>query len=304
MNKLAIVLCTYNGEKFLQEQLESFSRQSFKDWHLFVYDDKSKDNTKNIVQNYGKEHNVTFVPNDIQKGFSKNFLNGIAATRADFDFYALSDQDDIWQEKKLERAVGYLKNLASDIPALYCSRTTLVDSFGNEIGVSPLFCKNPSFSNALVQSIAGGNTMVFNKAAHDLIVKAGANLEIISHDWFIYQLITGAGGFVQYDAHSEILYRQHGNNLIGSNNGFFARLSRVKMLLNNSFKNWNDKNIKALQDNAKLLTKENQDKLKLFANAREKSLLPRMIGFIKCGIYRQTFFGNIGLYVGAMLGKI
>lgn len=303
-NKLAIILCTYNGEKFLQEQLESFAKQSFKDWHLYVYDDRSKDNTQKLVQDFNKNNQVTFTKNEVAYGFAKNFLNGIANTSGDFDFYALSDQDDIWQEEKLKRAASYLKNIEKNVPALYCSRTTLVDIKANQIGHSSLFQKRPSFTNALVQSIAGGNTMVFNKAARNLIIKAGQDLDIISHDWFIYQLISGAGGAVYYDEHSEILYRQHGNNLIGSNNGFFARLLRIKMLLNDSFRNWNDKNIKALQSNVELLTKENQAKLALFATARKKTLFPRIIGFIKCGIHRQTLLGNLGLIVGSLLNKV
>lgn len=302
--KLAILMCTYNGAKYLQEQLDSFANQSFKNWHLFVYDDGSNDNTKNLVQTFGQKHPTTFVTNNPNLGFAKNFLNGITITPNDFDFYALSDQDDVWLESKLEKAVSYLKNVETSIPALYCTRSTLVDATCNQIGYSPLFAKKPSFANALVQSIAGGNTMVFNKAARNLITKVGLDINVVSHDWFIYQLIIGAGGFVHYDSSSEILYRQHDNNLIGSNNGFFARLSRIKMLLNNSFRAWNDRNIKILQDNSDLLTKENKNKLHIFAKARKNSLVFRLVGFIKCGIYRQTLLGNIALFVGGVLNKI
>lgn len=305
---LAILLCTYNGEKFLQQQLESFNLQSYKDWQLFVYDDGSTDNTKAIVeaekQRYKETDKINFISNPVQRGFVGNFLNAIASTSADLDFYAFSDQDDVWLEDKLERAVAYLKEAPDHIPALYCSRTTLIDEVGNKIGFSPLFQRAPSFSNALVQSIAGGNTMVFNNAARDLIAKAGPDLDVVSHDWFIYQLITGAGGKVYYDAYSEILYRQHGNNLIGSNMGMFAKLSRLRLLLKGSFKSWNDRNMEALVKNIGLLTQENQDKLRAFVKAREKALILRMIAFAKCGIYRQTFFGNIALFIGGILNKI
>lgn len=301
---LAILMCTYNGEKFLQEQLDSFANQSFKNWHLFVYDDGSTDNTKELVQAFKQKHKADFISNNPCLGFAKNFLNGIASTEGDFDFYALSDQDDIWLESKLEKAISCLKTVDTNIPALYCSRTILVDATGNKIGHSPLFTKPPSFSNALVQSIAGGNTMVFNKAARDLIKKVGSNIDTVSHDWFIYQLITGVEGFVYYDSNPGLLYRQHGNNLIGANNGFFARLSRLKMLLNNSFKSWNDRNIKILLDNSKLLTKDNKNKLNIFVKARKSFLFSRIMGFLKCKIYRQTLLGNIALFVGGILNKI
>jgi hypothetical protein len=76
------------------------------------------------------------------------------------------------------------------------------------------------------------------------------------------------------------------------------------MLLNNSFKRWNDRNIKVLQDNSDLLTKENQNNLHIFAKARKSSLFPRLVGFLKCGIYRQTLLGNIALFIGGILNKI
>ena len=308
MPPLAIILCTYNSAKFLQQQLDSFDRQSYKNWQLFVYDDRSTDDTKAIVNAQTQKHKdtnkINFITNHVQRGFVGNFLNAVASAPSDLSFYAFSDQDDIWLENKLERSVAYLKAAPNHVPALYCSRTTLIDEAGNKIGSSPLFQRQPSFSNALVQSIAGGNTMVFNKAARDLIVKAGPDLDVVSHDWFIYQLIMGAGGEVYYDSHSEILYRQHGDNLIGSNMGLLAKLSRLKLLLDNTFKSWNDRNIKALVKNIELLTKENQDKLNTFISAREKTLIPRMIGFVKCGIYRQTFLGNVALFIGGILNKI
>lgn len=305
---LAILLCTYNGEKFLQPQLESFDKQSYKDWQLFVYDDCSTDRTKEIIEEHAKKYQVAdkinFISNAKQLGFVRNFLNGIASAPPNLNFYAFSDQDDIWLSKKLERAVTYLKKIENHVPALYCSRTTLTDEAGNKTGFSPLFKYPPSFSNALVQSIAGGNTMVLNKAARDLVAKVNPDLDVVSHDWFIYQLITGAGGTVYYDSHSEILYRQHGNNLIGSNTGFLAKLSRLKLLLNNSFKSWNDKNIKALMKNVELLTNANQNTLTIFITAREKTLIPRLVLLAKCRIYRQTIFGNIALFIACLLNKL
>lgn len=310
MDNLAILLCTYNGEKFLQEQLKSFSKQSFKNWHLFIYDDGSTDNTKNLVLDNLPQDKFTFVSNNTALGCAKNFFNGLTDIPANFDFYALSDQDDIWLEHKLQHAVSCLKTLDNKIPSLYCSRSTIVDSVGTVRGESPLFQKKPSFNNALVQSIAGGNTMVLNRVARNLVVKAGRNLSMREnaplphHDWFIYQLITGAGGIVYYDSHSEILYRQHDSNLMGSNNGFSAKILRIKMVLNNSFRTWNNINVKALQNNSTLLTAENVKILNIFVKSRKSSLVPRLIGFLKCGIYRQTFCGNIALFIAGMFNKV
>ena len=105
--------------------------------------------------------------------------------------------------------------------------------------MSILFRRRPSFENALVQSLAGGNTMVFNCAAKRLLEKAGS-LDIVAHDWWTYKLTTAAGGFVVYDPEPSVEYRQHGQNLIGSNSSIFAKIQRIRMLLSNRFRDWND----------------------------------------------------------------
>jgi glycosyltransferase involved in cell wall biosynthesis len=307
MQTLAIILCTYNGERFLQEQLDSFGAQTYKNWSLFVCDDGSKDRTKDLVENYintQKQNHIEWTINNPCLGFAKNFLQGIKTTPDHFDYYALSDQDDIWMNNKLKRGIDYLKTIPQNIPALYCTRTLLVDGEANEIGLSPHFNKPPSFSNALVQSIAGGNTMIFNQSAHELISRARSETDVISHDWFIYQLITGAGGHVYYDPEPSLLYRQHGNNIIGSNIGMWARVIRIRKLINGSFKEWNNKHIIALQPFISFFTTANQKKFDLFTKARNQTIIARLLNFKKIGIYRQTFAGNIALIIAAILNKI
>ncbi|MFY9589617.1 glycosyltransferase family 2 protein [Rickettsia endosymbiont of Halotydeus destructor] len=304
---LAIILCTYNGQNYLQEQLDSYKSQNYKKWELFISDDNSTDATIDIIKKFkiaNQNHKITLNINKNKLGFVNNFLNATKNISRNFDFYAFSDQDDIWCSKKLERAVDYLKTIRANTPALYCSRTTLYNNSNKKTGLSPLFSKPPSFSNALVQSIAGGNTMVFNQAAHNLISRAICDTVIISHDWFLYQLVTGAGGKVFYDPSPEILYRQHSDNLIGGNIGIFAKLFRIKKLLDNSFRSWNSKNIKVLKKNSILLSEENIIKLNLFEQARNKPIVGRLTGFYKAGIFRQSFSGQIALWIGAIFNKI
>lgn len=305
-NSLAIIMCTYNGAEFLQEQLNSFSNQTFKNWKLFVYDDGSTDTTKDLIKRYQQQsaHEVVWSVNPQQMGFAKNFLNAICITPTDFDFFALSDQDDIWCEAKLERAVAYLQTIPQTTPAVFCSRTRLIDANGNHIGLSPLFKKAPSFCNALVQSIAGGNTFVFNRAARDLIAVAGKDVNIVSHDWWIYQLVSGAGGMIHYDSHPEVLYRQHGSNLIGTNKGIGAKFTRLKLALQGNFKSWNDKNLNALDSCSQLLIEHNRKILHDFITVRKLSLIPRLIGLIKVGIYRQIMIDNLALFIAGVMNKI
>jgi hypothetical protein len=220
------------------------------------------------------------------------------------DFYAFADQDDIWQTNKLKRAVDWLKPISKELPALYCSRTEIVNDIGTSIGKSPLFKKPPSFANALMQNIAGGNTMVMNDAARSLLMSAGEFVQAISHDWWAYQLITGAGGVVFYDPVSEVRYRQHSNNLVGSNSSLNQKFQRIILLFKGRFRHWNTVNIKSLNEVSFLLNEKNVKILETFSQARDGNILIRLLGVYKSGVYRQTLCGNVGLVLATIFKKL
>ncbi len=304
--KVAILLCTYHGQHFLAEQLDSFVVQSHVNWEVWASDDGSQDDTQAILKAYQQKwpNGRLSIHLGPEEGFAANFLSLTCKVNIDAKYYAYSDQDDIWEPNKLARAVGWLKTIPENIPALYCSRTRLVDANDKEIGLSPLFPKPPSFANALMQNIGGGNTMVFNSAARNLLREAGENLPLITHDWWAYMLVTGCGGQVFYDAEPTIRYRQHDGNLVGMNTTWRARLKRIQMLWQGRFRVWNDSNIAALRALSHRLTQENLEILERFANAREMSLIPRLLYLKRSGIYRQTLLGNLGLITAAVLGKL
>ena len=174
------------------------------------------------------------------------------------DYYAMSDQDDIWHADKLQRAVDWLRQIPQDIPALYCTRTELIDEAGHTLGYSPLFRRPPGFANALVQNVAGGNTMVINNAARALLLEAGADLNVIAHDWWVYIVVSACGGRVHYDSQPSLRYRQHGANLIGANAGLAARLQRIRMLFRGHLKAWTDQHVIALAPLLPKLTPANR----------------------------------------------
>lgn len=304
--KVAILLCTYHGQHYLAEQLDSFAAQTHSNWEVWASDDGSEDGTHAILEAYQQKWpegrlSIHFGP---AEGFAANFLSLTCKASVEADYYAYSDQDDIWEVDKLERAVGWLKSVPSHIPALYCTRTRLVDVNNQEIGLSPLFTKPPSFTNALMQNIGGGNTMVFNNATRSLLREAGDNLPVITHDWWVYMVVTGCGGRVFYDSEPTLRYRQHGGNLVGMNASWPARFKRIRMLMQGQFRDWNGGNIAALRSLSHCLTPENQEILERFARAREMSLVPRLIHLKRSGIYRQTLFGNLGLIAAAVFRKI
>ena len=304
--QLAILLGTCQGQRFLSEQLESFAMQTYKDWALWVSDDGSLDETHGILESYRVRwpDGALRVLNGPQQGFAANFLSLVCHANVDASFYAWSDQDDIWESDKLERAISWLARQSSSVPALYCSRTRLVDAQGQPIGFSPLFTRPPSFANALVQNVGGGNTMVFNRAARALIQEAGIDIEAVSHDWWAYLLVSACGGKVFYDAYPGVRYRQHGDNLIGASVGFDARLSRLRQLLCGRFRRWNNANLRALARMQHRFAPESQRILDDFANMRGRWLPLRILGLARSGVYRQTLAGTLALFLGTVIRKI
>jgi glycosyltransferase involved in cell wall biosynthesis len=304
--KIAILLCTFHGQRYLEEQLDSFAAQTHKHWEVWASDDGSRDDTHSILEAYrekwGKEY--LSIHSGPLEGFVANFLSLVCRADIAADYYAFSDQDDVWESDKLERALNWLRTNPDTVPALYCSRTRLVDAENNEIGLSPLFRKEPSFANALVQNIGGGNTMVFNNAARELLRKAGDGLAVPVHDWWAYIAISGCGGQIHYDQKATTRYRQHADNLIGMNNSWFARLARMRMLTEGRFKVWTDANLGALDKLYSHLTPENREIVEQFRNARRRRLIPRVLGLRRSGVRRQTFLANLSLIAAFLFNKI
>lgn len=304
--RVAILMCTYNGASFLREQLESFACQTYAHWTLYVSDDGSTDQTRSIIEEYqarwGTHRLVGF--DGPREGFGKNFISLLKRPEVNADFYAFSDQDDVWFNDKLERGVDYLMTKPATTPSLYCSRSQLVDGSRHALGFSPLFARTPSFQNALVQSLAGANTMMINHAARDLLVQLPHDADIVAHDWLAYLLVTGSGGEVRYDARPSLEYRQHECNVIGANNRFKDRVKRLRKMLSGRFMHWNDANVRLLNAMSSRLTAENRAVLAHFEKGRRSGIVTRCRELHKSGVYRQTRLGNVTLIIAALLAKI
>ena len=304
--KVAILICTFNGDRFLKEQLDSFIRQTHKNWTIYASDDGSSDETLQILEQYKAELGADrlFILKGPRKGFGKNFLSLVNNREIVAEYFAFSDQDDIWYDDKLKRSISCLNSRKTNGPSLYCSRTRLVDNNGQPTGYSPLFTKKPSFQNALVQSIAGANTMLINNAARTLMQQIDDLTTIVAHDWLAYILVSGCGGEVIYDATPTLNYRQHDGNLIGANADFKNQISRIRKMFTGRFKEWTSQNLAALTSVEKYLTTENQQRLQEFELARRSGLLTRLRLMKKAGVYRQTLKGNISLKIAIVFNKI
>ncbi|RLJ63666.1 glycosyltransferase family 2 protein [Sulfurisoma sediminicola] len=304
MPRVGVVLGTCNGARFLGEQLDSVARQSGADWRLLASDDGSVDATLEILNSFAAAWpGRVEVRAGPRLGFARNFLSMLENPGFDASFWAFCDQDDVWHDDKLSHAVGWLATVAGDRPALYCSRTALVDENGTRLGASPDWRRPPDFRNALVQNIASGNTMVFNEAARRLVAGAGA-VGVPFHDWWAYLLVAGCGGEVRFDPVPRVSYRLHGENALGPWGGWRAWRHRSKLLADGTYGGWLDENLVALSGMESQLGDAARATLARFRAMRKARGLRRGVELIRSGVFHQSTLGYLGLLVAASLGRL
>lgn len=305
--QLYILLALYNGAVHLEAQLHSYSVQTYRNWGLIASDDGSKDETLALLQQFQRHQpqHLIHVQQGPGQGFVRNFFALLQAVPPHATYAALSDQDDVWHPDKLARAVQTLAALPPGTPGLYCAATLICDEDLRALAISKSFARAPDFRNALVQSIGGGNTMVLNRAAVDLVQQAIPEARnAVAHDWWLYQIITACGGVVVRDDTPVLQYRQHGGNLIGANISFRARALRAKTVLKRRFQNWNQINIDALMRSRDRFTPESQRVLLHYAAACHGGLRLRLQHLYAAGVYRQSPLGTLALYILCALRRM
>lgn len=227
---IQILLSTFNGEKYLHEQIESILQQKSVDFSILVRDDESRDSTCEILNSYQEQGILRWYEGRNLKS-AHSFFDLIL--HADFaDFYALSDQDDYWINDKLDVAIEALSKFEDSKPALYFSKAKCVDEKLEEIKGNRYPKNALSFGTALLQNNVTGCTLVFNRALLQLL-RQGIPATILMHDHWIYLVCKAFDGNVIYDPSSHILYRQHGNNVIGSNSNPLDRFKKSGFFDNN-----------------------------------------------------------------------
>jgi glycosyltransferase involved in cell wall biosynthesis len=293
-----ILLATCQGEQFLQEQLDSIAKQTYPDWVLHVSDDGSTDNTCRIIAAFGQAVSQSVILDVGQcKGSTINFFHLVnnAPINNPLDLYAFCDQDDVWLPEKLERVILHHKaqNIAPNQAYLYCGRTRVVNEKLLFEGLSPMPCRPLSFGNALLQNVAGGNTMVLNLALLK-ILRTINPINSVLHDWTTYQVASGCDGLMYFDQTPTILYRQHRTNLIGINNGFSQRYKRLNFMLQGGYKNWAEQTDLAMHDVASFLANASIVELNIFQKMRSnRNPLTRIYLAASSKLRRQTLLGNI-----------
>lgn len=213
MEKIKILLSTYNGERFIEEQMESLLNQDNVLIDILVRDDGSSDNTINILDKYQKDKKIKYYSGDNLKP-ARSFVD-LVKKSDDCDWYAFCDQDDVWDHDKLYKAVEKLSALDTDQPIVYYSNLRIVDKNLKFYRFAKSNYQMPdSKYSCFVENEATGCTMVFNRAAAKYI----KNYEISylsMHDSWMY-MVGRIFGIVIYDDRATINYRQHEKNVIGA----------------------------------------------------------------------------------------
>lgn len=206
-------MSTYNGEKYLQTQLDSILAQQGVEVQILVRDDGSIDGTLQILEHYKQSGKLLYYTGLNLKP-AKSFMDLIRqAPQA--EYYAFCDQDDYWLPQKLLKAVTMMEKINSeDIPVLYHGKTTLVDSNLKFINLSTTPYTICSFPQSLILYTAIGCTFVFNWKLLHTIQQYTPSFQI-SHDNWLDQVCRAVNGKVLYDSNSYVYYRQHSNNVSG-----------------------------------------------------------------------------------------
>jgi len=304
MGCIAVLLSTYNGQRFLAGQLDSLRAQAHQDWVLYWRDDGSSDATTAILRAFLDDlpGRVVALDDPGRYGATESFLRLLrAAVRDGHETLAFADQDDVWLSDKLARGAAALASVPPAMPALYFARQRLVDPELRPLGLSLPIRRPPGFPAALTQNLATGCTQMLNRAAAELVAASAAPASA-NHDWWCYLLIAAAGGRLLHDATPTVLYRQHAGNTIGAPTGFFWRAIAAMRRGSAAFTSVLRQNVAALADQPHLLAPSAREQVGVLAEALRGGMLDRMRALRMPGLRRQTWPETLVFRLWFMLG--
>ena len=302
MLKISILLSTYNGEKYLKEQLDSLFLQTYNDFNILIRDDGSTDKTKDILKEYKNNYpnKMQIIEDDIGNlGSSKSFMK-LLEYSSDCEYIMFCDQDDVWLPEKTEltlKKIIEMEEEFGDIPLLVHTELEVVDEKLNTINSSfmnfqKIDPKKNKFHNLLIQNTITGCTVMINRqlAQMCLPIPDGA----IMHDCWI-GLVASKFGKIGYLDESMIKYRQHKSNTIGAK-GFDVNfvlksikkvslggnISQAKAFLKQFRNELDDKTIKMLEE---------------FIALEQKSWSQKRTILLKYKLLKQGFIRNAGLFL-------
>lgn len=229
--RIAIVMATYNGARYLREQIDSICKQGGVSATLFVYDDCSTDDTLNILESLSAEYGALGMDIHVQRGernvgFPTSFFCALRSVCGDFDYYAYADQDDVWKEDKLAAAVAALGETDGDARAsLYFEPTTSVDERLNYLFERKLGGLNLSLQSFFVRARVAAHTMVFDEGMKRELCRLGVDHNGFSHGWLALLIAAAIKGRILVGETSHTLHRRLDSSVSAGGKGFLSRIA-------------------------------------------------------------------------------
>lgn len=221
-DKIAILMATYNGEKYICQQIDSILSQTCKDWELYIHDDGSTDDTIAAVESYVEKYpnKIHLIDGKSTGGAKYNFFYLFGQVEA--PYYMTCDQDDVWLDKKIELTYDKMLTIENkaDVPCLVYTELRVVDSELNTIAdtmseYQSLDCHKRTINQFILQNSVTGCTMMVNMALRDKMLHITDIDNTIMHDWWA-ALVAAQFGKTAFIDEPTILYRQHGDNSLGA----------------------------------------------------------------------------------------
>lgn len=298
--RVQILLSTYNGEKYLEEQLDSILNQKG-DFSLkiLVRDDGSKDRTLEILEKYSQKMEMQVIRGEnigVNKSLKELFMN----CDTNCDYFSISDQDDVWLENKIQTAIESLSKNKNKLK-MFASRSLVTDINMNVIGKTQDPGNRVSYYNAMVQNVCPGHTQVFNK---DVILKFKQNYSenIFVIDWWIYLLVSSMGE-ITFDRRCFVKHRQHGLNSAGYELNFWKKMKKRINFLNKYKKSPVSEQLKSFFEIYKdQMKKEYRIETENFFNS-QRNILVRIKYIIFSKVFRYGRFENLIFKLLYVLGK-
>lgn len=232
-NTVYVLLATYNGERWIREQLDSILAQTNVALKLIVRDDGSSDSTPQILEEYAQNNSNVWLLycESLERGATENFFSLLRNISVQQGYVALADQDDVWQEDKLSRA---LSQMAQSGAGGYSSNVLSIGRQGKTRLIRKDFQQTEY--DYLFEGPGPGSTFVLTAAESTslsdyLIANPELSCQVLIHDWFIYAYLRARGVRWHIDNYPGVSYRQHDSNEIGANLGFGAALKRARLIL-------------------------------------------------------------------------
>ena len=263
--KVAVLISTYNGEKYLEEQLDSILNQTYKNIEIVIRDDGSKDSTIDIIKKYQEKYDNIILKEGTNIGFIKSFFQLLDFANA--DYYAFCDQDDCWLENKIELAVTALNEVDNSKPNMVFGNSDYYDENMNLIGKGEEH-RVFSFKNSLYECVAQGMTMTINQVAKQTIIN-NIPEKCLFHDWWTYMICAGQGN-VLYNDTTVVKYRRFAKNATAEGQNIFkVFLWRIeKLFADNGIKDIRTQQLEYKRLFYNKLSDENKKILDLFVQEK------------------------------------